>query len=94
MEPSVSPAGPAGITPRQAIIIDLLATGLTITKAAEQGGIARKTLYNWRDRGIPGRLEGPQARVGRAGGRAGGRAWPRQHRDPDRLPVFRGDDDL
>ena len=40
-------AGPSGITPRQAIVIDLLATGSTLTKAAEQGGIARKTLYNW-----------------------------------------------
>jgi hypothetical protein len=44
---SLPPAAPAGITPRQAIVIDLLATGSTITKAAEQGGIARKTLYNW-----------------------------------------------
>jgi hypothetical protein len=40
-------AGLPGITPRQAIVIDLLATGSTLTKAAEQGGIARKTLYNW-----------------------------------------------
>ena len=47
MSPDLLPAAPAGITPRQAIVIDLLATGSTITKAAEQGGIARKTLYNW-----------------------------------------------
>jgi DNA-binding CsgD family transcriptional regulator len=47
MSPDIPPAGPASITPRQAIVIDLLATGLTITKAAEQGGIARKTAYNW-----------------------------------------------
>jgi len=47
MSPDLPPDAPAGITPRQAIVIDLLASGLTITKAAEQGGIARKTLYNW-----------------------------------------------
>jgi hypothetical protein len=47
MSPELPPDAPAGITPRQAIVIDLLATGSTITKAAEQGGIARKTLYNW-----------------------------------------------
>lgn len=47
MTPDVPPDVPPAITPRQAIVIDLLATGSTITKAAEQGGIARKTLYNW-----------------------------------------------
>src|SRR5262245_28291586 len=47
MSSDVPPAGLAGITPRQAIVVDLLATGSTITRAAEQGGIARKTLYNW-----------------------------------------------
>ena len=47
MSPDIPPAAPSDITPRQAIVIDLLATGSTITKAAEQGGIARKTLYNW-----------------------------------------------
>jgi hypothetical protein len=36
-----------GVTPRQAIIIDQLASGLTITKAADRGGVARKTIYNW-----------------------------------------------
>jgi hypothetical protein len=44
MPPDIPPAGPSGITPRQAIVMDLLATGSTITKAAELGGIARKTL--------------------------------------------------
>ena len=47
MSPDLPPAASSGVTPRQGIVIDLLATGSTITKAAEQGGIARKTLYNW-----------------------------------------------
>jgi hypothetical protein len=47
MSPDFPPAAPCAITPRQAIVVDLLATGSTITKAAQQGGIARKTLYNW-----------------------------------------------
>lgn len=47
MTPDIPPAAPPEITPRQAIVIGLLATGSTITMAAEQGGIARKTLYNW-----------------------------------------------
>ena len=44
METSVPPTG---ITPRQQLLIDALATGMTITKAAEHVGIARKTAYNW-----------------------------------------------
>src|SRR5437879_6411698 len=37
----------SGLTPRQQLLVDALATGLTITKAAERVGIARKTAYNW-----------------------------------------------
>ena len=44
METSVPPAD---VTPRQQLLIDALATGMTITKAAEHVGIARKTAYNW-----------------------------------------------
>ncbi len=44
METSISPAS---ITPRQQLLVDALATGTTITKAAEHVGIARKTAYNW-----------------------------------------------
>jgi transposase len=44
METSVPPPG---ITPRQQLLIDALATGMTITRAAEHVGIARKTAYNW-----------------------------------------------
>jgi phage terminase small subunit len=47
MEPSVPPDAMSGITPRQQLLVDALATGSTITKAAEQAGIARKTAYNW-----------------------------------------------
>lgn len=47
MEPNASQAAANGITPRQQLLVDALATGLTITKAAEQAGIARKTAYNW-----------------------------------------------
>src|SRR4051794_37194454 len=35
------------LTPRQQLLVDALATGLTITKAAVRVGIARKTAYNW-----------------------------------------------
>jgi hypothetical protein len=38
---------PSGITPRQQLLVDALAVGLTVTKAAERVGIARKTAYNW-----------------------------------------------
>ena len=44
METSVPPTG---IAPRQQLLIDALATGMTTTKAAEHVGIARKTAYNW-----------------------------------------------
>ncbi len=47
MESNASQAAANGITPRQQLLVDALATGLTITKAAEQAGIARKTAYNW-----------------------------------------------
>ena len=36
-----------GLTPRQANVLDLLVTGVPATKAAQMGGIARSTLYEW-----------------------------------------------
>jgi hypothetical protein len=42
-----SPAGTLSIPARQAIVIDLLAIGASITGAAEQAGVSRKSIYLW-----------------------------------------------
>jgi hypothetical protein len=46
---TTNPAGPAVIelTPRQQLLVDSVAIGMTITKAAERVGITRKTAYNY-----------------------------------------------
>jgi hypothetical protein len=41
----------SAVTPRQAILIDLLAIGTPIVRAAEQGGVSRRTVYNWLENG-------------------------------------------
>ena len=47
MSPDIPPAAPSGITPRQQRLIDALAMGASVTRAAGQSGISRRTAYNW-----------------------------------------------
>jgi transposase-like protein len=42
-----------GLTPQQIEVIDALSSGVTMTAAADQVGIHRNTLSNWRRKSLP-----------------------------------------